>query len=164
MTEEYELFYELINPSDPVTFTAPNYEAAAGAVIVVGQGHYGAVLLDENGQKLDGKEDLEVPMFLFGYGVDEWKEKHGIESLEDFCAEHRLDIVRTLRTFCTGKPQERKLFFSALDFIDDPAKRQKFIKEWDDKQRSSLNDITNRAYEIADAIEEKARRDGILVN
>lgn len=56
------LQFELVNPSDPYTFTAPNLETAALAVVLLGRGRYGA-------KSLDGGKD--VPIFLLG-GHDEW--------------------------------------------------------------------------------------------
>lgn len=56
------LRFELVNPSDPYMFTAPDLETAALAVVLLGRGKYG-------GKSLDGGKD--VPIFLLG-GHDEW--------------------------------------------------------------------------------------------
>jgi hypothetical protein len=56
------LRFELVNPSDAYTFTAPDLETAALAVVLLGRGRYG-------GKSLDGGKD--VPIFLLG-GHDNW--------------------------------------------------------------------------------------------
>ena len=73
--------FEIINPSDPYTMTAPDLEVAAVAVIFLGNGKY----------PLEGLDDAAgqgVPAFLFG-GHDEWfASKFGM-SFQD-TAEHVL--------------------------------------------------------------------------
>ena len=59
--------YELINPSDPYTFIAADYETAVLAVFCLGPA-YGA-------RPKDGGED--VPIFLFGGAVKWYAEKFG---------------------------------------------------------------------------------------
>jgi hypothetical protein len=69
---------------------------------------------------------------------------------------HKPELIACLRTFCTGSWKDRKLFDSAVAAIDDPEKRAAFIADWDDKKRSSLTEITNRAHRIADGLEASA--------
>lgn len=158
--------YELINPSDAVTFIAPSLPAAFLAVMLVGGGHYGTNVLDDQGHRLDTPEGAErhpdeVPMFLFGgaqaWGHERWPEHVPPGSTDNWgtalIEAHRAELVATLRSFCTGSWRDRQLFDAALAAIDDPAKRVAFIADWDDKKRSSLNGITNRAHAIADRLE-----------
>lgn len=55
--------YEITNPSDPVFMQAPDLEIAAIAVVLLGEGKYGA-------EATDGVSP-SVPIFLLG-GADEW--------------------------------------------------------------------------------------------
>jgi hypothetical protein len=158
--------YEVINPSDAVTFRAASLPAAFLAVMLVGGGKYAGEPLDEKGRRITGEaaDELAVPIFLFG-GAQAWAHKHWPElvppgSTDDWgsalIAAHRADLLEALRSFCTGSWADRALFESALAKIDDPAKRAAFVAEWDDKRRSSLNAITNRANAIADRLEKEA--------
>jgi len=58
--------FDLINPSDPYTLEADDFEIASVAVCLLGAGKYPATALGE-----DASEDNNVPAFLFG-GHDDW--------------------------------------------------------------------------------------------
>lgn len=94
------LRFELINPSDPYTFTAPDLETAALAVVLLSRGQYG-------GKSLDGGND--VPIFLFG-GHNEWfTEKFGRtvqESLDHIAHEA---IAACLDTFTLGREERSSM-------------------------------------------------------
>lgn len=143
---EKGVLYELINPSDPITFIAPSYEGAVGAVLAVSNGQCCAQPSYDYYQ--DAAADLpEVPLFLFG-GIEEWMEKRGT-TLEEFFERHKSDICETLASFCTGTVSERKRIEHTLRFIDDPEKRKEFLADWDDQKRNSLNQFTNYAHTLA---------------
>lgn len=139
------ILYDLTNPSDPVTFQARSVEAAAGAIALLSHGQLAARPIDANGNELDAP-DQEVPFFMFG-GFDEWLQKRGLTP-ETLVERHRKDIAAALLSFCTGTQTERALYDSALAAITDDDARAKFIATWDDKKRSSLNEITNIAHRL----------------
>lgn len=58
--------FNLINPSDPYTFEAPDLITAAVSVCLLGSGKYPADALGD-----DADKGNNVPAFLFG-GHDEW--------------------------------------------------------------------------------------------
>ena len=45
------------------------------------------------------------------------------------------------------------MYEMALSYIEDSDKRAAFIAAWDDRRRTSLNDITSRAHQLADNME-----------
>jgi hypothetical protein len=143
MTEgKKTVLYEVINPSDPVTFKAASLAAAFIAVTVVGGGQYAA-------RPIDDPEAVEVPLFLFG-GSEQWVAKNlPGEDIEGIVDRHMDDTIAALQSFCTGSARDRALFDSAREAITDPARLAAFDAEWDDKKRSSINDIANRAHTIA---------------
>ena len=141
--------YEIVNPSDPVTMLARSFEAALLATLLVGTGQYAAQPVDHDGEK--------VPIFLFG-GFEEWLAKrYPGKELSELIDEHEADVIAALRSFCTGKPSDRRLYDAALKAITDPDKRAEFVAGWDDQKRSSLNQITNRANAIADRLEASSK-------
>jgi hypothetical protein len=94
------LRFELINPSDPYTFTAPDLETAALAVVLLGRGQYG-------GKSLDGGED--VPIFLFG-GHDEWfAEKFGRTPKESLDHIEHEAIAACLDTLTLGRAERSSM-------------------------------------------------------
>ena len=139
------ILYDLINPSDAVSFMAPTFEAALGATLLVGEGAYGAKPIQVNGDPKAVTEDLEVPILLFDSG--DWLADRGIE-LTDLLTTHHDDIMATLASFMYCHPSEYSMATLALEHITDPDRRREFLAQWDDRQRSSLNQICNRAHEL----------------
>lgn len=143
------LCYEIINPSDKTSFMAPNLMIASLVTMILGGGQYGAE--PENPDENEG-----VPLMLFG-GADEWWQEHfPDEPMEGAIDRHQSDVAACLRTVAYGGITDRKLFDSAIKAIDHPEKRDAFVKEWNDRNRSSLNNIMGRAHEIAANLEAKA--------
>ena len=145
------MFYELINPSDKITFRARDFESAVGATLALGRGRYGAKRIGDDGWGTED-ESMDVPLFLFG-GAAEWLAKKGLD-LDKIIDGNRDGVVAALRDFAIGDMKDRKLYESALEKITDDAKRREFIAEWDDERRTSLSEIVNQAHILADAIEE----------
>lgn len=133
--------YELINPSDPYTFMASSNEVAVLAVFLI-SASYGAKAKDGS---------FEVPITMFGGGAEWYQEQFG-HSADDGLSENREEVAKALESFMLGDFQDRKMYQSALNAIDDDKKREEFIAEWQDG-RSSLNDIGNRAHKLARILE-----------
>ena len=142
------MLYELINPSDETHFEAPNLMIAALVTVMLGQGQYQAKPEDETAE--------EVPFFMFG-GFDEWWAEHfPDEQAEGAGDRHATELAAALRSVCYGDLRERCLYDRALNAIDDPGKRAAFIADWNDKHRSSLNNIMGRAHAMAGGLESRA--------
>jgi hypothetical protein len=134
--------YEVINPSDQVTIDAPTFEAAALAIILIGNGAYGGSAIDHDGER--------VPIFLGG-GWRTWiKDRFGYSQAEEMLEAHKADVVATLGSACTGSAKDRKLFDAALAAITDSEKRREFLANWDGNKRTSLNQITAWAHRLAE--------------
>lgn len=141
--------YEIINPSDPCTFLAPDVITAFLVVALLGEGRYAAEPQEEGVEK--------VPLFLFG-GSQEWWEKHGDgEPMEGMIDRHLATLVPALRSVCVGRVSERRLFDMALESIDDAAKKAAFVARWNDEKRSSMNDIMGRAHHYAERLSDRWR-------
>lgn len=144
-----KILYDVVNPSDPVTFEAKSFEAALGAILLVSNGNYAA-------RPVRPDDAEEVPMFLLGMGVEEYFEKRG-ETIEGFVESHYDDIIDALKSFATVEPRERNHYDARLGRISDPDKRKAFIRNWDDKHRSSMNRITLRAHDLARQLDLRAK-------
>lgn len=138
------MFYEIINPSDETTFEAPNLMVASLVTILLGGGQYGA--------KPEDPEAEEVPLMLFG-GAEVWWAEHFDEPMEGAVDRHAGAVSAALRTVCYGGIDQRRLYDSAMRAIDDPDKAAAFIEEWNDRNRSSMNNIMGRAHAIADKLD-----------
>lgn len=130
--------YELINPSDPYTFLAEDFETASLTIFCLGL-VYGA-------SPKDGGES--VPIFLFGGAVEWYVEKFG-RSPDAGLAKKAEAVADALASMMLGKFEDRRRYEAALSAIDNPEKKARFIDEWQDG-RSSLNDIGSKAHKLAE--------------
>ena len=137
--------YELINPSDPYTFIAADYETAALTVFCLGPA-YGA-------RPKDGGE--EVPIFIFGGAVDWYKEKF-LHTPDDGLDEKGQAVADALASMMLGDFEDRRRYELALSSIDDPEKKARFIDGWQDG-RSSLNDIGGEAHKLAERMRKRVK-------
>jgi hypothetical protein len=145
------MLYEIINFSDSYTFEADDHEIAALAMILVSEGRYGCREVDDRGQ--EGKFTLPPLIFSGARAIDTYfKAQFGRtldESIELLKASRLEELAKCYESVVLGSAKDRLLFKSALDKIDDPAKKQAFLKEWDDKKRSSLNNIGAACQQMA---------------
>ena len=132
--------YELINPSDPYTFVAADYETAVLAVFCLGPA-YGA-------RPKDGGED--VPIFIFG-GAMEWYAEKFLHSPDDGLDEKGQAVADALASMMLGGFEDRRRYELALSSIRDPEKKARFIDEWQDGH-SSLNNIGGKAHKLAERL------------
>lgn len=139
------MLYKLINPSDSVTFEAPDLKVAALVTIILGRGLYGAEPVDESAES--------VPIMLFGGAIEWWTERWPEEPIDGAGDRDALRLAAALRSVCYGGKKERQLYDSALQAITAPEKRAAFVAEWNDRKRSSMNDIMGRAHSIAASLE-----------
>lgn len=135
--------YKLINPSDPYTFMAADYEVAVLTVFLLGSA-YGA-------ESKDGGE--KVPVFLFGGAVDWYTKKFG-RSPDAGLNEKMETVADALASMILGNFEDRRRYNAALAAIDDSDKKARFINEWQDG-RSSINDIGRTAHKLAEKLKER---------
>lgn len=141
--------YEVINPSDPVTFHAPDNAIAIAVVVLLGRGSYAAE--DESGNNVGG-----MALFLSEEKVQallvEWLGPH--ESLGAWIHLHAETIIAALESCAVMPRGERQTYDLAMAAITDEDKRKAFRDAVLDKRRSSLNNICARAWEMAAALRE----------
>ena len=135
--------YELINPSDAYTFFASSPEVAAVAAWHL-SGMYGARCMD------DPKGESYGPA-IFGEPA-KFTEKTG--GIEKFLEEgHEEEIVRALESFVIGtrNREDRDQYEATIKALR-PEAVADWKAAWDDKHRSSLNNIGAYAASLAVAI------------
>lgn len=139
--------WNLINPSDRITFVAADHDVAAAVTVCVGEGRYGA---DEIGG------DEKVPLMMFS-ADDAWaKQTFGDASVRELInrvVEEKPEAFRAaLASFCLG---DREVLDAALAAIDDEGKRAAFVATWNDRHRSSMNDIVGYAHGLVERLERR---------
>lgn len=133
--------YELANPSDPYTFYAPSVEVAGMAAALLST-RFGATPVDGEG---------ESSPVLFGW--DEWMNEKGIDS--DWIEAHSAEIADALDSFLIGDAAKRADVESMLDMLPDD-KKQEWRDQRQDRHRSSLSQIGEAAYQLAERLRNKA--------
>lgn len=127
------MIWQLINPSDPYTFLAPTVEIAAVAVAFLSTG-FGAATLD-------GSQSTPI---LFGWGA--WMKEHGID--EEWINKHEAEIADALDSMLIGDVADREDADEILTRL--PAdERQQWRASRQERRRTSINQIGQRAYKLA---------------
>lgn len=140
------MILELINPSDAVTFVGDDPKIAGVAILILGNGAYG--LTDESGE-------VFVPLMLFG-GFKAWLEEQGITDLAAFLIEHGSALADFLETCAYGKIAERQAFDEAIKRMT-PDKAEEHREWWNDRNRSSMNNIGAGCRRLAKQLRAKAK-------
>ena len=129
MTEKR--LYEVINPSDPITFRArPEMAALVSARL---------------GESLLFVKDIETG------------EDPKIDNLQEFYesiwkdADLIAEYAEAYRSFLIGRPSDRKIFEEAVKRMT-PEDAAEFTLTYHDQQRSSLNDICRSVWQTAERI------------
>ena len=149
------MLYEIVNPSDPYTILAESLDVAFVACLFLGNGHYAFDPLQEGGVK--------IPLFLFGgtEGREAWCQEHLHEPFEAVLKRVTTEPLKVaelatcFESCLIGRFEERETYQAGLDLIDDPENRVAWRVRWHDTRRSSLNDIGNRAHEMAVRLRKK---------
>lgn len=137
--------YEIVNPSDTVTFRAPDDEVARAAVLVLGNGAYG--LHDVT----DGQNRNVSCLLLFASKdvteqlLVEW---FGPGSLSAFLDARWAEIAAALASAQNLGAKERTVYESAIAKMT-PEAAEIYRHEVEDHYRTSLNEIVKRAWHIA---------------
>jgi hypothetical protein len=133
--------YEIVNPSDPVTFEAPSDEVAAAAVLSLGEGFYGC----------QGEDDRRVlPILAFFSGAFEpWaKENPSVMAVlsAEPGSEAALAVAAALESTAVCSLENRAALVAAVG--RDPGA----VDRWNEARRSSLNNICRAARKLAGRI------------
>lgn len=134
--------YELINPSDPFTFEAPDILVAGVAVALLSTG-FGA-------RCIDGSSDDQTPV-LFGWS--EWLASYGVD--DAWVESHRLQLADAFDSFLIGGGAERNDLQRAMELMT-PEAREQFKADRNERHRTSMNNIGRAAYARAKRLRELA--------
>jgi len=144
--------YEIINPSDPYTFHAPDFPTALAVVLLLGEGAYAA----------DPGDDSERGGIMLG-----WKEKQAEDYLArhfgdpgQWCDAHAAELADAFDSVMSFKRNERTAFDEAVKLIPEE-ERAAYRARVHDSNRSSMNDIGARAWKFAEGFRAQVAAKGI---
>lgn len=146
------MILELVNPSDAVTFVGDDPKIAGVAILLLGNGMY--ALTSPDGSQF-------VPLMMFGQH-EEWIAEQGIGDLDTFITANSGAIADFLDTCAYGSIEEREAFDRAIALMT-PENAEKHREWWNDRNRSSMNNIGAGARKLASALRAKAREHGVAL-
>jgi len=146
------MFYEVINPSDAISFRCNDRKCATLVLTILGGGAYGGRAFNDS---LEEEPDADIPIFLFG-GLDEFWATFDSRPIKDALSSSLDEVAFALESVALGGVSERRSFDLAMSAITDESKRETFLAEYNDQKRSSMNDIMGRAHRIAKKMREKS--------
>ncbi len=134
------MIYEIINPSDACTIEHDDPIVASLACLLLGHGMYG----------LEG-QDGSSPIGMIGFGGQDalfvWLTEKGLSlDLDVEITARREGIAAALESIAYGQITDRAAIMAVVGTVGD---QQAALARWNDAQRSSLNDMSSRAHEIA---------------
>ena len=133
--------YELINPSDEITFLAENDKIAYVCAIVISNGKFGC-------KNIDTDESLNT--FLF---MDSDPEKTIVAFLEqdfhEFIKENESKISKAFSTFAYVSAGKRLRYDEKLSSFATTEEADLYKTSYEEENRSSMNKIVTRAWEFS---------------
>lgn len=137
--------WEIVNPSDPYTFRAADFLTAVAVVTLLGQGKYGL-------KCCDGTEPRQLPFLMFGGGEEWLKENYG--DFGEWMKAHADELAAALDSVMSFRVSERRAFDAAMQRLPE-SERDAYRDEVHDRNRTSLNDIGARAWDLAKWLRER---------
>lgn len=139
------MLYELVTPSDPITFTAANDAVAYAVALYLGSGKAGCTR--EDGQKIDC-------LLLFATAdqtTESIRVNLGME-FKDFMEANHDEVVAAFESFAYGSFDDRRQYDDAIAAITDAKKLAEFKAKHEDRKRSSMSRWVKSAWDIAAAL------------
>ena len=141
--------YEIINPSDCVTFHAPDDPTAVAIVLAIGEGAYGARCCKSGnnvgGLLLFATNAVVEAKFLEWFGTD----------FETFANSHKVEMAEALLDCATVEPEAREVYEEACRRQDSLEDLLEFKAQVEDRNCSSANDIVGRAWVLGRELRRK---------
>lgn len=138
-----EMRWEVMNMSDFYTLESDDFAAACGACLLLGNGNYGLVPISKGAPAM--------PMFLLVpvEGIDRWLKENNVAESVDALFSRREEIATALDSVVIG---DRDEYTAELRKIHDPIERVVFKGQWLDAHRTSMNNIGERAWKLAESM------------
>jgi len=139
--------YELITPSDPITFKADDDKIAFLCAVHLGNGQAGCRRTGENGNQID------IPsLMLFNPDPQKTADEHLGCSTDEFVELNKDKISACYLSFAYGSIEDRKTFDDALESITDKDKLDEFKVKHEDRNRSSMSRWVDLAWKYGKAL------------
>ena len=130
------MIYEIINPSDMITFRADDEKIAIVLTVLLGNGQYG----------LKSEADKNYPTLFLFMKTEQINEGlkpffNSVAELLQYATDHAEEMAISFDSVVTADRCWRIDYEKALEHIVDEKERQKYKDEFNDRHASSLNNI-----------------------
>lgn len=136
--------YELITPSDPITFKAKNNKIAFICAVLLGNGQAGV-------NKYNSDDNIPSLLFL-SKNPNEIINSYLDNTVDNFIENNKNDIKECFKSFAYGNFNSRIDYDNAIEAITDSKKLEEFKKKHEDKNRSSMSQWVKLAWDMGDRI------------
>ncbi len=146
------MLYEIVNPSDTVTFYAKDHTIAHAVILILGEGKYGCKCLED--------ARFKATLFIFMNEKDTERELQrifGPDGMGAFLKSNCEDIARSLNTcavttFLGLKEFDERFSCALANGLD-----EQFKNDWNEKHRTSMNNICSLAHQYAKQVIEMGK-------
>lgn len=147
------MIYTLINPHDTYTFEASSDRVAALVSLGLGRGGYGCT-------NSEGEVTWPVMVLSSGREVeDAFKEQFGVTMAQAFKYDWTM-LPAAFRSLWLVGIDEREKLAADLGALSLESDRRAFMDLYEDKHRSSMTNVSNRARALADHVEQNEYEGG----
>jgi hypothetical protein len=138
------MIYELVTPSDPITFRADRHDIAFAAAVILGRGKAGVTAED--------RTDIPAMLWLCDEKtIDETIAKQtGGLGLAAFQRLNALELAACFESFSYGRTEDRRDYDAAIEAITDPEKLAEFKAKHDDNRRTSMSEWVKAAWQLGE--------------
>jgi hypothetical protein len=139
--------YELINPSDPITYAADEDIVACAVGLLLGAGKAG---MQRVGAEPEALEVLPILLFASEEATRAVLKARGldIDTLNQWIYDHYEAVASCLESALYGSARDRELF-DAMTAGLSPDERRRRQTAWNDRKRSSVNDYSTYSIQLA---------------
>lgn len=142
------MIFNLVNPSDAITFIGEDVQIAQAAILLLGRGMYG--LEDES-------LEYVLPVFILG-DAKPWLEENGFSNLGQFIFDNAAAIADFLATCLYSSVGERRDYEEAVARMT-PEAAAEYRQTHQKDRRSSMSDIGSAAEHYVKTLRVRAEKE-----
>ena len=136
--------YELITPSDPITFKADDDKIAFACAVILGNGKAGCTNTNTG--------DSIPTMLMFAKDPEKDIAEFIGGDMSEFIKTNNKKVSECFKSFAYGSASDRRTYDDACEAITDTEKLKEFKAKHEDKNRSSLSQWVKAAWEYGDMV------------
>lgn len=146
--------YELITPSDPITFKAEDDKVAFFCAVYLGGGKAGC-------ENAETRESIPSLLLFVDDQVKYANDYLGVE-IEKFTSDNLQKIADCFHSFAYVSARERRTYDDAVGAITDPNKLKEFKTLHEDRNRTSMSKWVQDAWQYGDFFQDMVGKQNIF--